>query len=448
MVRNEGGYMKFENFVSNAFSQYNLNGKFSNLEPQILELKNKFLNEFLSYGLPTFRNEDWKYTNLNFLNEIKFDFSKEIGSTGYHPEITLFNRTPRNLIHLHNGRLVTQLNNGATFSLRSVFESQDILSIFESYNFKVNPFLSLNFALSYDGFLIEISDNVEIEDPFVILFTYENYSPKFFNSTNFVKVGKNSKANFVILFNKTSNVEVVTNDLITIYQNSGSKVEISLFQEEIDSLYSFNSIHSKLERNSFFHSNVVSLGPNFSRNNLQVDFADENSEAVINGIYLVESKQFVDNNTIVRHLKPHCRSNQNYRGILDGTGRAVFNGKIFVDRNAQKTNAYQSNKNILLSNEARINTKPQLEIYADDVKCTHGATAGYLDQEALFYLASRGISKTKAKALLLNSFFSENIEYIGNNELRDFIKEKIAKRLNLEEIFFCANIESYKDVVK
>lgn len=440
--------MKFENFVSKAFQKYKLNGKFSVLKPQILELKNKFLDEFLSYGLPTFRNEDWKYTNLNFLNEIEFDLSTEIDNAEYHPDLTFFNGFPKNLILLQNGRLITQSNNESDFSLGSAFESQDIFAIFEGNNFKVNPLLPLNLALSYDGFLIEIPDNVEIENPFVILFMYENESPSFFNSTNFIKVGKNSKANFVILVNNTSDVEVVTNDLIGIYQHSNSKVEISLFQDEINSLYSFSTIYSKLESDSFFHSNVVSLGPNFVRNNLQIDFVDNNSEALINGIYLAESKQFVDNNTVIRHLKPHCRSNQNYRGILDGTGRAVFNGRIFVDRNAQKTNAYQSNKNILLTNEARINTKPQLEIYADDVKCTHGATAGYLDTEALFYLSSRGISKVIAKALLLNSFLMENIEQIGIGELRDFVKEKIAKKLNLEEIFFCANIESYKDAVK
>lgn len=440
--------MKFENYVSKAFFEYKLNGKFSILEPQILELKNQFLNEFLSYGLPTFRNEEWKYTNLNFLNEIEFDSSTECDSLESHPDFALFNGLPKNLIHLHNSELLTRLYNGSKYSLKRTFESQEIFAIFEGNNFKVNPFLPLNFALSYDGFLIDIPDNVEIENPFVILFTYENESPKFFNSTNFIKVGRNSKARFIILVNKNSNAEVVTNDLIGIYQQSNSKVELSIFQEEIYSLYSFNSIYSKLESNSFFHSNVVSLGPNFVRNNLQIDFADENSEALINGIYLAEGKQFVDNNTLIRHLKPHCRSNQNFRGILDGNGRAVFNGKIFVDRDAQKTNAYQSNKNILLSSEARINTKPHLEIYANDVKCTHGATAGYLDPESLFYLVSRGISKTKAKALLLNSFFSENIANIGISELRDFIKEKIAKRLYLEEIFFCANIESYKDTVK
>ncbi|MGQ9818514.1 MAG: Fe-S cluster assembly protein SufD [Candidatus Kapaibacteriales bacterium] len=443
--------MKFENFVTKAFSEYKSDGKFSFRQPQLLEQKNKYLNEFLSYGLPTFRNEDWKYTNLGFLNEIEFDCTKEYAQSifsEHYLDSTLFNGLPKNLIHLHNGKLVTKAYEDDDFSLRKSFELTDIFATIKTSNANGNPLLLLNFALSYDGFILDINDNVEIENPFVILFTFENETPKFYNTTNIIKVGKHSKANITVLVNKKSNIDVVTNDFIGIYQQSDSKIEISILQEQFDSFYSFNSIYSNLANNSLFHSNFISLGQKFARNNLQVDLADENSEALINGIYIAESKQFIDNNTIVNHLKPNCRSNQTYRGVLDGNGRAVFNGKIFVARNAQKTNAYQSNKNILLSNEARINTKPQLEIYSDDVKCTHGATAGYLDPEAIFYLRSRGITKTKTKALLLNSFVSGNIEQITLNKLRDFVKEKIAKKLNLEEIFFCSSLESIKNVVK
>lgn len=442
--------MKFENFSAKAFLDFKSNGLFSAFDQRVVALKGKFLEKFLSIGLPTFRNEEWKYTNLSFLNETDFEFLPES------PQIidfslknlNFFNETPKYLIHLHNGILMNEEGSEENFSLRKTFNRIDPFLSFEELNFKDNPLIPLNFALSFDGFLLELADNVEIESPFVIIFAFDTNSPKFFNSTNFVKVGKNSKVNLIVLFHNNSKKNVITNDFIHIFQAQNSKVEISLFQEESGSFQSFNSIHAKIEKYAIFRSNTISLGTKFARNNLNIDFTGEKAESFLNGIYFCGNNQFTDNHTLVRHLKPNCHSNQNYRGILDGNGRAVFNGKIFVEQGAQKTNAYQSNKNILLSDEARINTKPQLEIYADDVKCTHGATAGFLDTEALFYITSRGIDKSKAKALLLNSFLSENLEQIEVNEFRDFVKLKVAKELNLEDIYFCDTIESIENSVK
>jgi Fe-S cluster assembly protein SufD len=175
----------------------------------------------------------------------------------------------------------------------------------------------------------------------------------------------------------------------------------------------------------------------FIRNNMNTAFKEENAETNLNGFYFMRNNDFVDNHTLIDHAVPNCNSNEFYKGILDDSAKAVFNGKVIVRPNAQKTNAYQQNKNILLTDDSKINTKPELEIYADDVKCSHGATTGYLDKEAMFYLRSRGISEEMAKSLLLNSFASEVIERIKIAELRDDIKRQVADRLTVDDLYFC-----------
>lgn len=442
--------MKFEDLATKIFLEYKSNGKFSDFDQRLLMLKGRFLDSFLSIGLPTFRNEEWKYTNLSFLNESEFDFSPELGNIDkqLYSNLVFLNGDSKNIIHLHNGTLVGTLSGKQTFNLEKTFKNLDFLHSFQEQTFNDNPFLPLNFAMSFDGFVLKIPDETFLEEPLTIFLTFDVSHPKFFNTTNFIKVGNNSKINLILIYSNLSKSFVVTNDFIGISQGKNSNVEISLYQEENSNLYSFSSIHSIIESNSIFRSNTISLGPRFARNNLQLDFIGEHSEAFLNGIYYCQANQFVDNHTLVQHLKPFCHSNQNYRGVLEENGRAVFSGKIFVERGAQKTNAYQSNKNILLSDEARVNTKPQLEIYADDVKCTHGATAGFLDAEAMFYLRSRGINLKVAKALLLNSFVFENLVQIGYHGFRDFVKEKFAKKLNLEEIFFCSIIDTIKESVK
>ncbi|HLZ16294.1 MAG TPA: Fe-S cluster assembly protein SufD, partial [Cyclobacteriaceae bacterium] len=215
-----------------------------------------------------------------------------------------------------------------------------------------------------------------------------------------IVVGENASLDYVKIQNDEGNLHQVANSLI--HQSGGSKL------------------------NTF----TLTLSGTLIRNNFNIAIDGENCESHFYGLYLLNGGTLADNHTVVDHMKPNSYSNEMYKGVMDGNSKGVFNGKIFVRPHAQKTNAFQSNRNILLTDTATINTKPQLEIWADDVKCSHGCTAGQLDEEALFYLRSRGISLQEAKAMLLYAFAAETLEPIKNNALKTYLNSLISKRLN------------------
>ncbi|HKP32911.1 MAG TPA: Fe-S cluster assembly protein SufD, partial [Chitinophagaceae bacterium] len=193
-----------------------------------------------------------------------------------------------------------------------------------------------------------------------------------------------------------------------------------------------STTHFRQIGKSILHTVTISLNGGIVRNNLNIALEAEHSEANLHGLYFLKGNTHVDNHTVVDNVKPHCLSNELYKGVIDDNGTAVFNGKIFVEPQAQKTNAFQSNKNILLSDEATVNTKPQLEIFADDVKCSHGCTVGQLDEEGLFYLRSRGISEKIARSLLVHAFAIDILEHIRQPAIRDFVNTLIAARLEYD----------------
>lgn len=435
------------------FSNLKDGGLRSYFGERLLQVKENSFHKFEKVGLPTLKHEEWKYTNLNFLNQIDFNLKHQKYEKTYRSEssfLKYLNGGNYNLIHFINSNLVDKRIESGKNALDLIHFDEnplenfdfDLYSVFEkSFVDDSNPFGYLNTTFFSDGFKLVVNDDVELAEPIILVFSYDIATPLFTNSLNFIVVGENSKARLIVVFENPFHGETLANETINVLQKPNSQFEINFVQNNIPNLYLINNVNLVQQGNTYSKSNTISLNTRFVRNNLNVSFDGEYSEAHLNGIYFVDNDEFVDEHTVIRHNKPNCSSNENFRGVLDGRSRAVFNGKIFVARNAQKTNAYQSNKNILLSDEARINSKPQLEIYADDVKCTHGATAGYLDREMLFYIESRGISKDKAKSLLLNSFVSENIEQIELPELRDSIKEEIAKKLHLEDIFFCSTID-------
>lgn len=451
--------MNFKEKLINEFANLKQNGLRSSFGEKLSFVKEHTFQKFEKIGLPTLKHEEWKYTNLNFLNQIDFNLQHKRYEKQNPHQVNLLkylNGGHYNLIRLMNGSLISQRivspSNGV--GLIHFCENPlenfdfDLYSLFEK-NFinDANPFGYLNTTFFSDGFKLVVGNNTEIEEPIVVVFSYDSETPLFTNSLNFIEIGENSRASIIVGFENFSTSEILANETINILQKKHSQLEISVIQNDIPKIYLINNINLIQHEATYSKSNTISLNTSFVRNNLNVSFDGEHSETHLNGIYFVDNDELVDDHTIIQHNKPNCLSKENFRGILDGYARAVFNGKIYVARNAQKTNAYQSNKNILLSTEAKINTKPQLEIYADDVKCSHGATAGYLDREMLFYIASRGIGKEKAKSLLLNSFVAENIEQIGLPELRDSIKEEIAKQLHLEDIFFCSTIDEMTKTV-
>jgi Fe-S cluster assembly protein SufD len=244
-----------------------------------------------------------------------------------------------------------------------------------------------------------------------------------------VIAGARSRATVIESYWGNAGDAYFTNALTEIVLGEGAAIDHYKLQNEAEAASHIALIQVEQGRSSRFASHSFSLGGSLARNELRVTLDGEGAECVLNGLYLAGGKQHLDNTTQIDHAKPHCKSRQLYKGILDGQSRAVFNGRVLVRPDAQKTDAQQTNKNLLLSDEAEVDTKPQLAIYADDVKCAHGATVGQLDEEAMFYLRSRGLPQNLAKSLLTFAFASEMIALVGPESLRSQIRGRVASRL-------------------
>ena len=240
---------------------------------------------------------------------------------------------------------------------------------------------------------------------------------------------KSAKLQIVENYATLGPMDSFTNEVIEIIVDTNAIVEYYKIQSDLITASQVGTTHIRQIGKSYVHTFTVSLNGGMIRNNTDIIMEAAGNEAHMYGLYLLKGRTHVDNHTLVDNTKPNCFSNEFYKGIIDERATGVFSGKIFVRPDAQKTNAYQSNKNILLSDEATVNTKPQLEIFADDVKCSHGCTVGQLDEEALFYLRTRGISREHAQSMLLQAFAADIVEQIKPEPLRKYVEEKIIERL-------------------
>ncbi|MEO6695213.1 MAG: Fe-S cluster assembly protein SufD, partial [Ignavibacteria bacterium] len=254
----------------------------------------------------------------------------------------------------------------------------------------------------------------------------ENY---FSQPRNLILAEEGASVNVIEDYHTIGDKQSFTNAVTEIFCDKSSKVEHYKIQNDGDNSYHIGTSQVMQEKDSRFSNTTISWGGSITRNDLNSVFNDSNTECHFFGLYMLTGKQHVDNHTLADHKMPHCYSNELYKGILDDRSTGVFNGKIMVREDAQKTNAYQSNNNILLSDDATIYSKPQLEIFADDVKCSHGATTGQLNEEEMFYLQSRGISKDHARTLLLYAYASDVIDSVKVGELKDLLVKKLEKKL-------------------
>ncbi|TAL60656.1 MAG: Fe-S cluster assembly protein SufD [Bacteroidetes bacterium] len=407
-------------------------------EPEWLKEKRKAaFDSFCKASLPTRKNEEYKYTDVkkvfsgeftsvyNEAHKLSLDFEKLfveknsvklIFVNGWlHKDSTLSAKLPKGVIV---GNLATDgllIHSG--FLKKYLRNDGDTLS-------------RLNAALWTDGAFIYIPENVQLETPIEILHISTGKKEILASFRHLIVAGKNSSVS--VIENNISvdlHSHVIVNFHTDIFSGEDSKIQFYRLQNDCKMVSQITSINVLQEKNSRFDTNTITLGRAWARNNLNIALNGENCESHLNGLFITNGNDHVDNHTFIRHNKPNCRSNQLYKGILDGRSTGIFNGKIFVERDAQKTNAYQSSKNILLSDAAAINTKPQLEIYADDVKCSHGSTTGQLNEEAMFYLRSRGLSEDSARNLLLFAFAGDVIEKIQNEPLKIYLEELISQRL-------------------
>jgi Fe-S cluster assembly protein SufD len=375
---------------------------------------------------PTSKAEYWKYTRVNKI--IKGDY--KISAPENEIEIDLSVPT-KNCIVLINGYFSEELSffdktEGIEFSsLSYAKKSSSILK--EKFNSLVKKdeiFADINTAYHQDGAFMHIAKNVQSDEPYYILNLVDD-SNIMSNPRNFIFVEQGANAKAVLKTINTGNTGSFTNMVSEIFVDKNAHFEINKIQDEAEDSFQIATEQVVQADDSTFKINTFTLNGSIVRNNLNIDSLGKNTMTYLNGLYPLKGKQHVDNHTYLLHREPNGESHELYKGIIGDSSTGVFNGKVFVHREAQKTNAFQSNANIVMTDTATINSKPELEIYADDVKCSHGSTTGQLDEEALFYLRARGLSKDSARAVLVNAFASDVIDQIGVEAVKVEIEKYI-----------------------
>lgn len=417
----------------------------ANDTPEDLALREESITLFNENGFPSTKLEDWRFTNLadtigkeyqySFENKDKdLDIASIFKCDIYN--LDTYSATLFNGWYSYKTEALTKFENGVVVgSLKEARKTYP--DIFKKHYSKYtnpgkNSLDALNTAFANDGIFIFIPDNVKMDKPIQLISITKTPLSSMIQPRNLVVVGKNSHLQLIHCDDMLSHHHCFSNAITEIFADENSHIEHYKMQHNDNHASLVSSTYFHLERNAVASSNTITLNGGLIRNNLNFALNGEGCEANLYGIYLVDKEQLIDNTTFVDHIKPNCTSNELFKGIIDEQGKAVFNGKILVRQDAQKTNAFQTNKNILLSDEATINTKPNLEIYADDVKCSHGATVGQLDQEALFYMRSRGISEDSAKMLLMYAFADEVITKISIEPLREKVCQLVSQRLKGE----------------
>ena len=412
-----------------------------------LELvRSSAMDRFEQLGFPTVTDEDWKYTNLATL--AKESFTPAVSDEIDLPDAERFSYRETATAHLVlvNGFLREDL------SVTTGLESVVAIDLFNAsadarYNKMIRKYLArnagyhnngltaLNTAFLQSGVFVWIPKNVKLETPLQITFIADATLE---NSANFprllVVADENSSATIVENYISHGEQKYFTNAIAEIVVQDGAQLEHYRLQRESRNAFHVSTTSAEIGRASRYDTTSINIGARLARHDVSVVLDHEGAETAVDGLYMVGADQHSDTHSVIDHKQPNCNSHQLYKGILDGNGRAVFNGKIFVREGAQKTDAMQTNKNLLLSDKARVDTKPQLEIYADDVKCAHGAAVGQIDPEELFYLGTRGIGPELGRNLLTYGFAEEVIGKIKIESIRSQLDEFVLRQLhtNLE----------------
>jgi len=418
---------------------------FSNDPPEVTNIREKSFKDFLRLDFPTTRMESWKNTDMkkilsrdysiNFEPEkedIDFDkvFHCEVPDLDTHI-ISLYNGwyiyRDQPLLKLPNGTLI------GSFARALKEYPKLVLKHFSKYaKSELNGFNALNTAYAQDGIFIYVPDNVEAYKTIQMVNILNKEDNLFVQNRNLVILGKNSMLTLVHCDDSHNHKSSLSNSVTEVYMDEGATLKHYKLQNLNDETSLINSTFFYQEKDTNLATFAISLNGGLIRNDIHVKLNGQGSHADVFGLYLTDKNQHVDNQVFIDHAQPNCTSNELFKGILDDHGTAVFNGHILVRKDAQNTNAFQTNKNILLTDKATVNTKPFLEIYADDVKCSHGATVGQIDDNALFYIKSRGISEYNAKLLLMYAFAADVINKITIIPLKERIDDLVKKRLRGE----------------
>ena len=402
----------FENILKNL-----------SLSQKDIEIKKFCLNNFIDKGFPNRKEEDWKFSDLNQI------IKKNIGELSFYTEYTSTNKVDTSVFvdGLEHNKIV--FINGRIEKIDFDYEKKNQIEIIdqsETINkFNNNSLSDLNNAFTNKSFKIYVKKGYKLNKPLII---YHTTNPKIWSKNVNLKLdfelGHNSSLKVIDLFNDTSE-----KNFLNIFYSFDLKENASLKNYKIDKFenqnikYSFNNIEQ--EKNSISETFILSSGSSFFKNEINCNLKGEYSSAFVNGIFSLNKDKHHEIRTIINHLTENTKSYQLIKSVLEDSSKAVYQGKIFVNSEAQKTDGYQLSKAILLNKEAEFNAKPELEIYADDVKCSHGSASGSLNEDSIFYLMSRGLSHQQSRELLINGFLLDVVEKITDSEIKNLIKNMI-----------------------
>ena len=404
------------------------------------DLRREAVAGFAKLGFPTLADEEWRFTNLAVLGRSSFSIagddrdgvSTEVVATHRFKDLDCF------FLVFVNGRYSALLSSapgayeGAVVKSLSdaIRENGDLARTYlaKYADYSEDAFISLNTSYFEDGAFVSVPDGVVLEKPVHVLYVTTDDDASFFvNPRNLVVVGEGAAAKVIEHYVSVSSNVYFSNSVTEVVCGENSNVEHYRLEFESVRAFNFSTLRVNQSRSSNITSHSVLSGGAVVRNNVHPVLAGEGCNSDIYGLFISEGRQHMDNFMRVEHASPHCDSRQFYNGVLDGRSRGVFHGRIIVHEGAMKTDAKQTNRNLLLSDTAQIDTKPQLEIYNDDVKCTHGATIGQMDEEALFYLRSRGVPEKKARMIMLRAFTDQTLEKMSIDQVRESVSGGVEK---------------------
>jgi Fe-S cluster assembly protein SufD len=410
--------------------------------PWLKERRALALRRFAETGFPTVHQEAWRFTDPTPIAEARFrmaDTAPDVDPAALR-RISLTAPDKIQLVFI-NGRYAPKLSNVPAMQglyvspLAQAFQTSDretekTLGLLADVR---QPFTALNTAYFADGAFIRLSTGFSSAEP-IHLFFISAGTGVMSHPRIIIDADSDSKATVVETYagldGESANNVYLSNAVTEVRLGENARLDHYKMEMESATAYHIATMQVVQERSSSFFSYAVLLGGSLVRNNINVVFNGEGAEGTLDGLFVASGRQLMDTHTLIDHVKPHCQSHEYYKGILDGQSHGVFDGHIIVRPDAQKTDAYQINKNLLLSDDAKINTKPELKIFANDVKCKHGATVGQISADSLFYLRSRGIDRDAAKRLLINAFAGEIINRMGIARLREGLSEMLFARFN------------------
>lgn len=430
------------NFKEKLLSSYIALEDYLDYDSPIHEVRNKAIKIFDEKGFPTRKEEAWKYTSINAL--LKPDYTI-VSNKEKNVELEKVRKYFLHEIDTYKIVFIDGVYNA--FLSETTHDSVDVCllssalaksqyqPVVEAYFNKIaksDGLTALNTAFTREGAYIHIPAHKEVRKPIEIInFSTGNEAAMFLQPRNLIVVGENAHVQIIERHQSLSENKTLTNSVTEIFAEKRAYVDYYKIQNDKLTASLIDNTYISQERESICHVHTFSFGGNMVRNNLNFYQKGERCDSTMKGITILGEKQHTDHNTLVHHTAPNCESHQDYKGLYGGRSTGVFNGKILVDKIAQKIDAFQQNNNILIDDKATINTKPQLEIFADDVRCTHGCTIGQFDEEALFYLRSRGIGLKEANALLMYAFANTVLESVKIPELKKRINKLIATKIGV-----------------